>query len=127
LDFNFPYTLLQSSIFNCDKHSSCQWKDKQLKTAKYGSYEYVYKEALITMKFQKILPSHSKSKDKYEDVQLLCRITNSYNVLGVNDLTTMNRYIPPGNEFVIDLKAKTIKIQEIPKSKSNIFYKFKNH
>ena len=118
-DFNFSHLLLQSVNFDCDKNDSCEWKNKNIQVDKYGKYEYKYREALITINFKKMIPDHPKAIANME-VKVLFRITDSFNVLGINDKTSITRYLQPNNEFVVDLKKKTVHTQEISKTDSNI-------
>ena len=112
LNFNFPYILIQSENLKCDELESCKWINSDRQVAKYGGNDYEYTEAMVEFKFDLIDPTTSKVEGE-QKVKVRVRITDHYNVLGMNIKTVFSNSLDSGLEFVIDLKKLAIMVQPI--------------
>ena len=113
LDFNFPYTLIQSSNLDCDRLDSCEWINNDRQVGKYMDQEYQYTEAVVTFKFEDNQKS-DKGYIKHRRVKVSVRITDHFNVLGINNKTVFPNLLETDHEFVFSLNKKTIKVQKMP-------------
>lgn len=115
-DFNFSNILIQSQMFDCNQHDSCEWYNQEMQIGEYMGSKYTYQEAFIKFKFEKIATKGSKNIN-FQDVRISVRITDSFNVLGLNDKTPLSSFLDDGTEFVLDLKKKTLKLQDMSSDK----------
>lgn len=113
-DFNFPYVVIQDSNLNCNELDSCEWLNNDRQTGRYMDQEYEYTEAFVNFKF-KMAGETPSGHNKHKIVKVTVRVSDYFNVLGVNDKTTFPNLIDPGHEFIFDLKTKEITVQQIKK------------
>lgn len=117
-DFGFGDTLINSNQFSCDDLPSCRFESDKTSKATYLGVEYEYRYAEIKINF----PIHDKDKDSSNnmiELTLVARINNTFNVLGLNDISGFVNSIPWEHEIVLDLKAKSMILQKY-NSKGNL-------